>query len=80
MTFREFRKVRSLRLAQDGNARVGFGKYKRDKLRELYQSRDPERLRYLTENWQRSVTVGQQNLISTFLQLPQLSPGEGAIL
>lgn len=45
MAYREFRKVRSLELAQNGNARVGFGQYKRAKLRELY--RDPDRRSYV---------------------------------
>ncbi|XP_075899328.1 uncharacterized protein LOC142899569 [Nelusetta ayraudi] len=44
---RAFRKVRSLELAQNGKALVGFGKYKDVKLRELYQ--DPDRRRYLKE-------------------------------
>lgn len=49
MAYRDFRRVRSLRLAENGNACVGFGRYKQVKLRELYQ--EPGKRRYLKEKW-----------------------------
>lgn len=42
----EFLKVRSLHLVQDGQALVGFGAHKQETLKNLYESKDPEKIRY----------------------------------
>lgn len=78
--YREFRKVKSLHLAQNGRAHVGFGQFKRDTLWGLYHSTDPRRIRY-SKTSKRGVEVDTKQTLSSalfsfffFLQLRQVSP------
>lgn len=64
--YREFRKVKSLRLAENGRALVGFGRFKRDTLWGLYHSDDPERIRYSKTN-KRGVEVDTKQTLSSAL-------------
>lgn len=62
--YREFRKVRSLKLAENSRALVGFGRFERDTLSELYRSTDPDRIRCSKTN-RRDVEVDTKQTLSS---------------